>query len=195
MESLFAQNVLEVLAILFLEQEDMMHQSKIIQLTGLHRMQVQRALQRLKADKVIEEYRQGNMTFYTLNKNHPLFQDIKNIIYKTILIAEPFRTVLSSFSEKINMAFIYGSYASGTAASESDIDLLIIGKLGLKEISKLLMPIAKKLQKEINPVVYTKEEFEKKLLLKDHFLLSVLDSEKLWLIGDENDLRKIDEGK
>jgi len=191
MESLFAQNVLEVLAVLFLHQEDLVHQSKIAQLTGLHRLQVQRAVQRLKVDSIIEEYHHGNMVCYTLNKSHPLYQELKNILYKTILIGEPFRKLFSDFTGAIDMAFIYGSYASGTELAESDIDLFIVGQMGLKEISKILTPLAKKLQKEINPVVCTKAEFSRKASSKDHFLMSVLNSKKLWIIGDENELGKI----
>lgn len=191
MESLFAPNVLEVLAILFLHQDDLVHQSKIAQLTGLHRLQVQRALQRLKENTIIEEYQHGNMVCYTLNKNHPLYQDIKNILYKTILIAEPFRKVFSDYTKEIDMAFIYGSYANGIEVAESDIDLFIIGNLGLKDISKILMPLRNKLQKEINPIVYTRAEFSRKISLEDHFLMSILKVKKLWLIGDENELISI----
>jgi predicted nucleotidyltransferase len=191
MESLFAQNVLEVLAVLFLHQEDPLHQSKIAQLTGLRRLQVQRALHRLKDNGIIEEYQHGNMMCYTLKKSHPLYEELKSILNKTVLIAEPFRRVFSDFTDAIELTFIYGSYANGTELADSDIDLFIVGQVGLKEISKLLTPLAKKLQKEINPVVYTNAEFSKKILLKDHFLMSVLNSKKLWIIGDENELGKI----
>ena len=91
MKSLFANNVLEVLAVLFLNREEAIHQSKIVTLSGLRVIQVQRALQRLSEAGLIEEYQQGNMVYYKLEQNQPILTDLKNILYKTILIAEPFK--------------------------------------------------------------------------------------------------------
>ncbi len=195
MESLFAKNVLDVLAVLFLHQDEAIHQSKIVNLTGLRIVQVQRALQRLLNDGIIDEHQQGNMVYYKLQPSHPLFQDLKNILYKSILIAEPFKKVFSDFSEEINIAFIYGSIATGTEAISSDIDLFLVSQIGLKKVSKLIAPIAKKLQREINPVIYSKTEFIDKVSHKDHFVMNVLHSKKLWLIGDENELSKIEKRK
>ncbi len=178
MSLLFAPNIPDVLATLVLSHEEAIHQSKIIQLSGLRMIQVQRALQRLYKEGLIEEYKQGNMVYYKLCENHPLLPDLKNIRYKTILLAEPLKNALKACAEEINFAFIYGSFASGTEAAESDIDLFIVGKLGLKKISTLLSPVSKQLQREINPVVYSKAEFINKVSQKNHFISSVLESKK-----------------
>lgn len=192
MKSLFAKNILDVLAVLFLNQEEAAHQSKIATLSGLRITQVQRALQRLCEEGLVEERKQGNMVYYKLYENHPLLPDLKNILYKTILIAEPLKKTFQSCANQIDYGFIYGSFASGTEAAESDIDLFIVGKLGLKKIATLLSPIAKQLQREINPVVYSKAEFLKKVSEKDHFVSSVLGSKKIWLIGGNDELRKME---
>lgn len=191
MKSLFANNVLEVLAVLFLSREEAIHQSKIVTLSGLRVIQVQRALQRLREAGLIEEYQQGNMVYYKLEKNQPILTDLKNMLYKTILIVEPFKKAFEKFTKQINIAFIYGSFANGTEIAESDIDLFVIGGIGLKKLSSLLSPIAKQLQREINPVVYIKAEFIKKVKIKDHFVTSVMRSQKLWLVGDDNELKKM----
>lgn len=192
MESIFANNVLKILAFLFLNRQELIHQSKISELTGLRRIQVQRALKRLLDEEIIKEYKQGNMVCYKLQEDHPLLPDLKNILYKTILIVEPFKKAFEDCAEKIDLAFIYGSFASGSETAESDIDVLIVGGLGLKEVSKYLSPVAKQLQREINPVVYSKAEFLKKIERKDHFLTSVMSSKKIWIIGDNNELRKME---
>jgi len=191
MKSLFANNVLEVLAILFLNREEAIHQSKIVTLSGLRVIQVQRALQRLSEAGLIEEYQQGNMVYYKLEKNQPILTDLKNILYKTILISEPFKKAFEKFTKQISIAFIYGSFAKGTETAESDIDLFVVGEVGLKQLSKLLSPIAKQLQREINPVIYPKAEFIIKVRKKDHFVTSVMHSRKLWLVGDDNELKKM----
>jgi predicted nucleotidyltransferase len=195
MESLFAKNVLNVPSILFLNQDEVLHQSKIVTLSNLRAIQVQRVLQRLHEEGIVEMQKQGNMVCYKLQVNHPLFWDLKNILYKTVLIAEPIKNTFTNSIDQIDMLFIYGSFANGSETAESDIDLFIAGKLGLKEVSKLIIPIAKQLQREINPVVYSKTELIKKMAQKDHFITSLLSAKKLWLIGDENDFRKMEEGR
>lgn len=55
MKSLFANNIQEVLAVLFLNQQEAVYQSKIAELSGLRRIQVQRALQRLLDEELIKE--------------------------------------------------------------------------------------------------------------------------------------------
>lgn len=195
MKSLFANNILEVLAVLFLNQQEAIYQSKIAKVSGLRRIQVQRALHRLLDEGLIEEYKQGNMVCYRLQDSHPILPDLKKILYKTVLVAEPFKKAFENSIEQINIAFIYGSFASGTETADSDIDVFIVGKIGLKQVSKLLSPLAKQLQREINPVVYPKVEFVKKLESEDHFVTSVMSTQKLWLVGGENELRKMDKGK
>lgn len=192
MRLLFAQNVPDVLAVLILDPETAVHQSKIVETSGLQRKQVQRALQRLYEEGLIEQCKQGNMVYYKLCENHPLMPDLKSILYKTILLAEPLKAALKDYAEEINFAFIYGSIASGTETAESDIDLFIVGKLGLKKVSTLLSRISKQLQREINPVVYSKAEFIKEISQKDHFVSSVLESKKIWIIGGEDELREME---
>lgn len=196
METIFANNVIDVLAVLFLNRQELVHQSKIVNLTGLRIIQVQRALQRLLEEELVEEHKQGNMVCYKLCDTHPLLPDLKSILYKTVLIAEPFKNAFAGAIEQINLAFIYGSFASGTEMPDSDIDVLIVGQgIGLKQVSKLLSPIAKQLQREINPVVYSKSEFIKKLEAKDHFVTSVISAPKMWLVGDDSELEKMDKRK
>jgi predicted nucleotidyltransferase len=191
MISLFASNVLEVLATLYLAGDDSIHQSEIAARSGLRLIQIQRALHRLSETGLVLEQPKGNMVYYKLDPNHPIYSNMKEMLYKTILIAEPLKKALEPVLKDINLAFIYGSIASGTESSESDIDLFIVGKLGLKKLSHILLPIARQLQREINPAVYVKDEFIKKAEAKDHFITTVLGSKRLWIVGEENELRKM----
>jgi hypothetical protein len=45
--------------------------------------------------------------------------------------------------------------------------------------------------REINPTVYPVEEFRTKQAAGHHFIKSVLEGNKVFLIGDENDLAKL----
>ena len=63
----------------------------------------------------------------------------------------------------------------------------------MRTISKLLKEPNQKISREINPHIMTSEEFIKRKYEKEHFVTTVLDSPKLMIIGNENDLAKLGE--
>ncbi len=84
---------------------------------------------------------------------------------KTVRVNE----VLKKCLKKFEVAFIYGSFARGEEKEESDIDLFVVGNISNRKSSARLSEDIKKVLREINFVVYNKEEFKKCLLKGDHF--------------------------
>ena len=76
-------------------------------------------------------------------------------------------------------------------ASSSDIDLMVIGTLSFRELVAILKPVEEHMQRPINPTLYSESEFQKKVQDGNHFLLNVLKSDKLFVVGDENDLARL----
>jgi hypothetical protein len=58
-------------------------------------------------------------------------------------------------------------------------------------MSKLLKNASNKLGREINSNVMTEEEFGKRILQNEHFVSSVLESPKLMIMGNENELARL----
>jgi predicted nucleotidyltransferase len=83
----------------------------------------------------------------------------------------------------VDLAFIFGSVASGSLRSSSDVDLLVIGTTGLRQISAALSGISGSLNREINPSCLTPAEWSDKLRRNDAFALRVSAEPKLWLKG------------
>ena len=137
-----------------------------------------------KLDLVIPE-RDGNRLYYTANADHPLYKEICSLVEKTSGIAEQLKETLSSITG-IECAFIFGSYAKGEEKSHSDIDLIIIGNVGLRTLSSAFKNLTEQSQREINPHVYSAKSWKEKVKKKDHFIKSVLTDKKVFLIGDEN---------
>ncbi|MFI5344276.1 MAG: nucleotidyltransferase domain-containing protein, partial [Chlamydiales bacterium] len=96
---------------------------------------------------------------------------------------------LMPFHNKIDAAFIFGSIARGDESTDSDIDLLIVADLTLRELSKALGPLSKELQRELNPVLFGRDEFLKRILDKDHFMTEVVNTPKIWIIGEKMNLK------
>ena len=86
-------------------------------------------------------------------------------------------------------AFVFGSIAQGTAKPESDVDLMVIGDIGLRKIAGLLAGVGNQLGREINPHVLSTTEFSKRLKTREHFAASVMASPRILIVGSEDDLK------
>ncbi|MBN1189606.1 MAG: nucleotidyltransferase domain-containing protein [Dehalococcoidales bacterium] len=110
---------------------------------------------------------------------------------KTTGVADILRSALEPAGNKINIAFIFGSIAGRTEDRASDIDVMIIGDISFGDVVDLFSPAEKTSGREINSVVYTLEEFRQKVKSDHHFVNTVLEGEKIFLIGDENGIYRL----
>jgi predicted nucleotidyltransferase len=131
--------------------------------------------------------RKANLLYYSLNKTYPLYDELKNIVFKTVGIKGALSEVLSSL-KGIEAAFIYGSYAKSEDNLKSDIDLFIIGAVDENRLIEIIKKAEKNFKREINYSLYSRKDFKKKKRQKDSFIEDVLENKKVFLIGGENDL-------
>ena len=85
---------------------------------------------------------------------------------------------------------LFGSVARDEDGPASDVDLLVVGNVGLRDVALPLRKAAEKLGREVNPTVYSEREFKSKLQAGNRFLRGVLDRPKLFVIGTANDVEK-----
>jgi predicted nucleotidyltransferase len=149
---------------------------------------VQAELGKLVRLGLVEKRVDGNRTYFKANENNLLFPDIRRLVLKTDGLVGLLRDTIKG-KESIQLAFVFGSIASGQVSSESDIDLMVIGRLGLRELSPLLSRLQETVGREINPHLYSPTELRKRLQNQDHFVQQVLEGPKLFVTGSEDDLR------
>lgn len=130
----------------------------------------------------------GNRVYYRVNREHPIFEDLKNIFFKCEGLAEVLKENL--LDRKIEFCFIYGSYARGEENLLSDIDLMIIGDISSREISNILAGVKTQFSREINYAVFPSIELVNRARHKDHFLDTVLQDKKIFIIGTEDGLKR-----
>ena len=140
----------------------------------------------LNLDLVLKEI-DGNRTYYRANKIHPLYEDIHNLVFKTTGLVDVLKNALGT--KKIKLAFVFGSFARGEENAESDIDLMVIGNLGLRDVTRLLSDTEGKILREINPHVYSENEFIKKNKKQDRFVSQLIEGSKIFIIGSEDELK------
>jgi predicted nucleotidyltransferase len=162
------------------------HLRELARKAGMHTKTIQVELRNLLQVGIICEERSGNQKLYKVNEKCPLFHDLKMIIIKTIGVADEIKKALKPLEKKIHRAYIFGSFAAGTYDSESDIDLIVIGKADLKAVAGAMSDTSHMIGRVINPVTFTLSEYSEGL--KDNgFLQSIDRGAKIILIGDEND--------
>ena len=189
--SLFGATRRAVLALLFGHPEEAYYLRQIARCTGSGLGAVQRELKALAAAEVIRRTVRGHQVYFQANEKSPIFGDLKNLVTKTMGAGDMLRSALAPLSSKIQLAFIFGSMARGDERPGSDIDVLLVGTAGFHEIVSALAAAQRSLAREINPTVYPAEEFRSKLRAGHHFLASVLQQPKIFLIGDELELKRL----
>lgn len=128
----------------------------------------------------------GKQRYYSLNKQYPLFNELKSVVFKTIGVQAALKEIVVSIPG-LAKAFIYGSFARDEEKTSSDIDILLVGNFSEDEFIKKLTPLESKLQREINYTIYSPQEFAKKMKIKGGFLNEVLKTKLILLKGKLND--------
>ena len=148
---------------------------------------LRRELLKFQEDGLFLTERRGNLVFYSLNTSHPLYGEMKGIVAKTVGVVGSLKQALKSVP-RVQVAFIYGSFASNRENPISDIDVFIIGDASLMELSKVLRGIQKRLMREINPTLYARDEYLKRKAEGGGFIKEILTKPKIMLIGTMDDL-------
>jgi predicted nucleotidyltransferase len=188
-DALFTRTQQRVLRVLFGQPERSFYASELIREAGTGSGAAQRELARLQASGLIVARRIGNQKHYQANAASPLFSELRNIVLKTIGLAEPLRDALKPVSSSIRAAFVYGSVAKATDQAASDIDLMIISdSLTYGEVFGALERVTRAVGRKVNPTVYTAVEFSKRARTENAFVTRVLEQPKLWVIGSEHDV-------
>jgi len=188
---LFGKTRQAVLALLYGRADDSFYTKQILDTVKIGRGTVQRELKNLTDTGIIIREVQGRQVYYHANEKCPIFEELKSIVRKTFGVADVIRQSLASSARKIRIAFIFGSVARSADDRRSDIDLMVVGRISFGDVVSLLGPAEEKLAREINPIVYPIAEFKKKVKADHHFVKTVLEEEKIFVIGDENELRRL----
>lgn len=176
-----------LLTLFFTNPSQKYYLREIQQLLGYSAGNIRRELLRFQKDNLFNTNRVGNLLFYSINTSHPLFKELKSIVSKTVGVEGSLKKALSSING-IKIAFIYGSFASKKEKSVSDIDLMIIGNPNTSSLNEKIAELEKKLKREINPTIYSLQEYKTKKRTKSGFIMDLLKNPKIMLVGKENDL-------
>lgn len=147
---------------------------------------VGRELSHLEKAGILSSESVGNQKRYSLRRDSPILGDLRNIFLKTSGASMELRSGLEKI-ESVEVAFLYGSYASGEAHAASDIDVMIVGDASDRELAPAVARVERRLERQINYTSYTRREVEKRLGRKGDFVHEVLTGPKILLVGNTDD--------
>lgn len=139
-------------------------------------------LGRLEREGLFRSEVSGRQKYFQLNREYPLFDEVRGIVAKTIgavpLIAQSLKKV-----EGLREAYLYGSFARNQQDAASDIDILVIGEPGSQALAVAMQKLERQLGREINYTVLSPKEFHSRRKRKDAFLENVWQNKRVSLVS------------
>ena len=116
-------------------------------------------LRRWVASGLLRERRVGNQRRLSANPQFVLYPELRRMVLKTVGLTEPLANALVPLTSRLTEAFVFGSVAAGKDTGESDIDVAIVGDVGLFDVSPLLDAVQGELGRQVHVSVYSSSEW------------------------------------
>lgn len=190
-EFMFSPYRRQVLAVLLLRPDEQFHVRELGRMTSVSAGSLHRELKAMAESGLLLREKVGNQVFYRANTGCSIYEELAAIFRKTMGLKSLLEDALSGLYDKIQVAFVFGSMASGRQTAGSDLDICVLGEVSLREVVKALAPVRETLQREVNPVVMTPRKFTDQAKKKDRFVTRVLSEPILFVKASRDELAKL----
>jgi hypothetical protein len=188
-DALFTRTQQRVLGLLYGNTARSFYSNEIVRLSGVGIGTVHRELARLLASGLVTAGRIGNQKHYQANRAATVFEELRGLALKTFGVADVLRAALAPLAPRIRVAFVHGPVASGEDIAGSAIDVLVLSDyLGYGEVIGAMAPAEKSLGRGVNPAIYGRVEFLRRVSEEGAFLGRVLEGPRIALIGSDEDI-------
>ena len=189
--SLFGRTRSALLAILYGHPNESFYLRQLARVMGSGHGAVQREMAQLTEMGLVVRTMQGNQVLYRANARSPVFTELKRLIAKTVGVHDTLRSALATLGSKVEVAFVYGSVAQHQEQPNSDVDVMILGDASFGDVVAALSPAQRALGRDVNPSLFSTNEFRSKVAAGNHFLKKVLGEKKIFVIGTQDELAKL----
>ena len=118
---------------------------------------VREELNQLTKTELLKSEKNGRQVYYTANKDHPLFPEIKSIVGKVMGIDKVVDGIVTRLGH-LERAYLIDDYAEGK--DTGIIDLILVGEIDQFHLNDLTQKTEKYIKRKIRCLVISKEEFE-----------------------------------
>jgi predicted nucleotidyltransferase len=191
--TLFGQTRREVLALLLGRPDHRFYLREVLRTVKGGSGAVQRELKQLVAAGLVTREAEGRQVYFSANRDAGIFPELKSIIEKTAGTADVLRAELARFlqDDRLEAAFVYGSVARGDQTTSSDVDLMLLGDVSLREVIPAIRAAEARLGREVNSSLFPVSEFRSGLRRRSSFLKRVMAGPRLYLKGDDRELARL----
>lgn len=149
---------------------------------------VRLGLEKLEKAGVIKKEVRGNRVYYWPRQDYPFFEDILSMVAKTTGIGEKIIENRRKIGNVNWVMFSERFVKRERRLKEDEVDILVVGDIVLPELASLIRYEEASRNMEINYTVMSREEFEFRKKRRDPFLLGILSSSRIMIIGDQEGL-------
>jgi prevent-host-death family protein len=104
-------------------------------------------------------------------------------------VTKALKDALKGHADNVNAAFVFGSFAMGTATPQSDIDVMVIGNdLNYSDLYTASQHVELKLGRKVNSTFMRPEDWQRKASQKGSFVQKLKDRPKIFIVGSKKDL-------
>lgn len=188
MEELFVSRVrVKVLQLFLSNPGSLFHVREIVRRVGEEINAVRRELSRMEKFSMVQSEWRANRRLYRFRKDYLFYKELLALVAKTTGLGGSIIKNRATLG-KIKFAFISTRFLRGEAASQDDVDLLVVGQVMIPTLQALVADEQTKRENEINYSFMDEDEFNFRVRRRDPFILRVLVQPKVVLIGDEESL-------
>lgn len=173
MISLRSQVTRKLLNYFFINPHESLYVNELSKRLQLDKRNLVKKINQLEMEGILNRQTRGNLKLYSINKNYSLYEEYKKIVMKTTGLEANLNNIFKGV-KGIKEAYIYGSYASNSADTHSDVDLLVVGDHSIIMLQNRLNKLQKEIGREINVVNIDEIEFKTRVKNKDPFITGVL---------------------
>ena len=187
-DALFTTVQQRLLGLLFGQPDRRFQGAELIRLANAGTGAPHRLLQRLASCGLVRVDAVGRQKFYQANPAAPIHRELVALVRKTMGLREPLREALMPLASDIDLAFVYGSVASGEDRAGSDIDLMVVAHtLDYATLFDALQTAEQALDRPVNPSIISPADWARKRRQKDGFIAQVATRPRLLVIGEGED--------
>jgi len=176
LNELFGRKALLNLLVFFLKKpSSKLNQKELKQKVKLAKATATKWLRVLEEQDFIIVEKIGVTKLYSLNKENPVIKQLK--ILDTLLDIIKIKDLAARFDIK---AYMYGSAARGEDVEDSDIDILMIGKIKKEQIIQEINNISEKIKRKIKVEIFSQQEWSQ-MAKKDPAFYERVEKDKIGL--------------
>lgn len=191
LKDLFISKVrIKLLETFFSEPTEIYHVRELVRRTGEEINAVRRELSHMEECGMVKKEARANRLYYWFRKDYLFYDEISSLVAKSIGLGHEFLKNRAKLG-KISFIMFSGKFIKRIPRKDEEIDILIVGSVVMPEVAALVHQEQSKRNEEINYTVMTDEEFDLRKRRRDPFLQGILQSSRIMIIGEQENLVQV----